>query len=314
MKYALASISVAKALRGNVDLDGEVESLDHRVDAGAQAATRERGRQDPVGQLAQLLVAVPHLFEPLREERPQLWIVGSKRTLGELQRHDGMDEPLLRSVVQIAHDAAPRFVRLAEKAHSRGGQLIPAVGIRDRGVQQLGELRDPRFGVGGWRVRAAPVRDDHAPRPAFHDDGRLHGGAHPELLRDVGAPAHLPAGQKLARCRPTVGHLRDLVAVHVAAQDDSVSAEQRRGLGSDRVEDGGRRRALGDEGRDPSQRRLLVGEAAKVVVDLRLRYCGGDQLGERRQALLDLLRRRGGQHEAAREHAGVGGQRRARRP
>ena len=53
-------------------------------------------------QLAQLGVAQLGVVERLADERLGLSISALERSLSELQRHDGMHQPLLRSVVQVA--------------------------------------------------------------------------------------------------------------------------------------------------------------------------------------------------------------------
>ena len=104
--------------------------------------------------------------------------LSSERPLRELQRDDRVHEPLLRAVVQVAHDAAARLVARGEQARARGGELVAAVGVGDRGVEQLGELRHALLGVGGRRLLAAPARRDHAPQPAVDDDRRPDADAH----------------------------------------------------------------------------------------------------------------------------------------
>ena len=61
-----------RAGAGHVDLDGHVDARDERVDAGAQAAAGQRRGQDPVGELAQLVLALLALLERLGDQRLRL--------------------------------------------------------------------------------------------------------------------------------------------------------------------------------------------------------------------------------------------------
>ena len=72
MKYALDSISGGSRVRGDVHVDGEVEARDEAVDRGRQTAARQDRREDPVGQLAQLGVALLRVIERLGEQRRRL--------------------------------------------------------------------------------------------------------------------------------------------------------------------------------------------------------------------------------------------------
>src|SRR3954471_19190243 len=51
-----------------------------------------------------------------------------------------------------------------------GGQFGAALGIRDRGGHQLGELLDPLLRVRGRLVIPSPAHADHAPTRAADDD------------------------------------------------------------------------------------------------------------------------------------------------
>ncbi len=90
-------------------------------------------------QLAQLRVALLGLLERLADERLRLCVVLSERSLSELQRHDGVHQPLLRAVVQVAHHAAAGLVPFGEQTRPRGRELVTAVRVGDRGIEQLGE-------------------------------------------------------------------------------------------------------------------------------------------------------------------------------
>ena len=98
-----------------------------------------------------------------------------QRPLRELQRDDRVHEALLSPVVEVAHDAPPRFVARADQPRSRGRQLVAAVGVGDRGGHQLGELAEPRLGAGGEGL--VPRRQHHhrAPDATLDQDrGRHH--------------------------------------------------------------------------------------------------------------------------------------------
>jgi hypothetical protein len=69
--------------------------------------------------------------------------------LGELEGDDGMHEPLLSPVVQVADDAAAGLVGRGDQPRARGRQLVPAVRICDGRIDQLCEPRHPLLGVGG---------------------------------------------------------------------------------------------------------------------------------------------------------------------
>jgi hypothetical protein len=66
----------------------------------------------------------------------------SASSTGELERHDGLHQPLLRAVVEVPHDLPASLVAGNEEARTRGDQLVAAVGVGDRRLEQLGELPD----------------------------------------------------------------------------------------------------------------------------------------------------------------------------
>ena len=72
---------------------------------------------------------------------------------------------------EITHDASARVVARGEHAGARRRQLIPAVRVADRGVEQLGEAGQPLLGVIGRRPEVRPDRGERAPRATVHDDG-----------------------------------------------------------------------------------------------------------------------------------------------
>jgi hypothetical protein len=81
-----------QARAGDVHLDQKVEARNEGVDAGPQTSAREDCREDPVGQLAKLSVALLRVIERLGDERPRPLAVLVERSLRELQRDDRMDQ------------------------------------------------------------------------------------------------------------------------------------------------------------------------------------------------------------------------------
>ena len=148
-----------RTARLEVDLDGQRRDRSATSDAGAEPAAGEDGGQDPVGELAQLVVAPLGLLERLGDERTPPRAVLVQGLLGELERHDRVDEPLLGAVVEVAHDPPAGLVAGGEQARARGGELVAAVGVRDRGLEQLRELAMRSSVSAGGVLLARPVRD-----------------------------------------------------------------------------------------------------------------------------------------------------------
>ena len=149
MKYAVASISAGNRSSGMSTSVGTSSRFTIALTAASQAAAGEDRREDPACQLAELLVPLLDRVERLADERFRLRIVVLKRSLGELERHDGVHEPLLGAVVEVADHAAAGLVAGDEQTRSRGEELLAAVGVRDRGLEQLRELADALLGVRG---------------------------------------------------------------------------------------------------------------------------------------------------------------------
>ena len=63
-------------------------------------------------------------------------------------------------------------------------QLRRAVGVRDRGRDQLGERGQARLGIARQQLLAAERHDDAAPQPALGADRHADGGAHPPVPGD----------------------------------------------------------------------------------------------------------------------------------
>ena len=73
-------------------------------------------------------------------------VVG-KGSLGELERHDGVHEVLLGAIVEVADDAAASLVASCEETRSRGEELLAAVGVRERGLENFRELGNALLAV-----------------------------------------------------------------------------------------------------------------------------------------------------------------------
>ena len=153
-----------------VDLHGEVEPFHDRIDPAAKPAACEVRGQDAVGELAQFFVGPLHVPERLGDQRLRRAVALLELPLRQAERDGGVDEPLLRAIVQVPDDAAAGRVGLGEQTRSRGGELVLALGIQDRHRDQLGEVRDPRLGVRREARLAPRGHGDHPPRPPADDD------------------------------------------------------------------------------------------------------------------------------------------------
>jgi hypothetical protein len=66
--------------------------------------------EDPVRQLAQLIGRLLRVVECLVHERGGRVLVVLERSTGQLQRNNGVDETLLRPVVEVAYHPPAFFV------------------------------------------------------------------------------------------------------------------------------------------------------------------------------------------------------------
>ena len=92
------------------------------------------------------------------------------------------DQALLNTVVQVTLDAPPGLVRGGDDPGARSGQLGAALGVRDGGPHELGELGQTVLRLIGER----PVsrRDRHQPPDSsVDDDGRPGDALQSELAR-----------------------------------------------------------------------------------------------------------------------------------
>ena len=109
-KYALASISDGKRSLGTDTSTGRRRPATIESTPGGQPASGERVGQQPVGQLAQLMVCRPGVLERLGDQLTGAGRIRVEAAQREVERDDRVDETLLRTVVQIAHHAPPSVV------------------------------------------------------------------------------------------------------------------------------------------------------------------------------------------------------------
>ena len=117
----------------------------------------------------------------------------AERPLRELEREHRVHELLLRAVVQVAHDAPARVVARREQADAGRGQLVAAVRVGDRGVEQLGEPLHPLLRLVGRRPRCAHRAASTPHSAAVDDDGHRDRRPDTGAARDVADRARSPA-------------------------------------------------------------------------------------------------------------------------
>jgi hypothetical protein len=194
-------------------------------------------------------------------------------------------EPLLGPVVEVTLDAPACRVRGLDDPHSRRGQLLTRVRVRERRGDELGEVADPLLGVRRERVRGLAGHHERAPEAPGHLDRSAHDRPDPEpaqprreLALDAGVVVHaLRAPRSVKLCGHRLALDRDAVAdrkrrgaarsprAHhrrgaLALEADHVGAlhrEQPPELFAHVIEEGRRRRAAGDHGRDTAERGLF---------------------------------------------------------
>ncbi len=230
------------------------------------------------------------------------------------QRH----QPLLRAVVEVALDPAPRLVGAGDDAGPRRHQLRLRLGVGDRRRHQLGEVGQPLFGVGREPLAFRGHRD-RAPEAASDDDGAGDGRSDAEpgdgfghrtrrvaVVVDAGrAPRRQDAPQHEGRSEPPAApHRQDVrvgpgprhhrrLAVGIEAHDRrAVGAEDGAHLLRDLRQDLGRRDAPGDEHRHPAQGGLFIGERTQLTARLGVRHRRHDELSEVGQPRLRVRRER----------------------
>ncbi len=241
-----------------------------------------------------------------------------ERLASQLQRDHGVDETLLRAVVQVAHHAAALVVGRGHDPGTRLGELRPRLDVRDRRGDELGELADPRLGSRRERLGVPRGDDDRAPQPSVDDDRTADCGADaprrgrrrrsrrwPSRSRRP-APAGRFAARPRGRCGPPRNARPDRQDVGLApVRDDrgrpvgvvarhlhGVHVEEASHLPGDRGEHLPRRRLAGDHRRHMPQRGLLVGEPSHLLARLGVRQRRGHELGERLDPRLGVRRHR----------------------
>jgi hypothetical protein len=113
---------------------GHRRAVGECLDGSRQAATGRERRVDAVRRVPQLIDRRAGVLERFVDELPKLRR-GVAETVRQLQGDDGLDEPLLRTVVEVTDNALSLLIR-------RGDD--PGAG-RD----QLGETREPVLGADG---------------------------------------------------------------------------------------------------------------------------------------------------------------------
>ena len=112
-----------------------------------------------MSELAELVGGALCVVERLAHQRRRVTGVTFQLPPGELERDHGVDEALLRPIVQVAHYPPPLLVTRGHDPRPRRGELHPGLDVRDREGDQLGELPDPELRVGGsGRLRRRPSR------------------------------------------------------------------------------------------------------------------------------------------------------------
>ena len=200
----------------DVDLDRDRCRSRERRHRGAQAAEGEDGREDAVGKLAQLLGGGLRVLERLADQPRRVASAPLEGTGRELQGHHRADQPLLGSIVKIAHDAAALLVRGGDDSNAGGGEIRTALHVCDRGRHNLGERADARLGLRGHGDRPRRRDRDHTPETSVDDDRAPDRGPQPGPLSRRGDLARR-APVVVEACRPAgpVDPRCDRVSLHV---------------------------------------------------------------------------------------------------
>src|SRR6266851_5485238 len=97
-------------------------------------------------------------------------------------RQSERNQPLLRAVVEVSLDLPASLVRRRDDPPARGGQLRPAIRIRDRGGDQVRELRHALLRAGRELLAVCPGGNRPPERPLDHNRDR-HGATNPQPFR-----------------------------------------------------------------------------------------------------------------------------------
>ena len=203
---------------------------------------------------------------------------------------DGSEDLGLRGLARHERRHTPQRRLLLRQPCRLGAR----VGVRDGSGNQLGELREPILDVVGHGLTIRGTDADHAPHLAADDDRRPRtrtqparagsvreragdarqvdprGASGPDLLGHCGDRRRFerPVGARLERTRPlTPGAHHGCRAITLEAPDvDDRHVQELSDLPGDGGEHLGRRRAVGDDRRDPPQRRLLL--CVQAILDV----------------------------------------------
>ena len=139
---------------------------------------------DAPGDLPQLIDHVHELSGHVRDLGPDLAALaeGRRRTQPPGQRQ----EALLYAVMQVPLDLAAGRIRGRHDPRAGGDELGPVLRVRDRGRDQIGELRHPLLDP----VRRRPLPgtgSDHPPQPPVDQD--RHADRGPQPFTYIGLPA-----------------------------------------------------------------------------------------------------------------------------
>jgi hypothetical protein len=114
-----------------------------------------------VGEVAQVGVCLLRLLARLTDQRPGLIVL---RTLSQLERDDRVDESLLRTIVQVAHDATALLVGGGHDPGAGGSELGSHRRVRHRGRDKFGEAGQAFLGVGAeWLALRPPAANVEIP-------------------------------------------------------------------------------------------------------------------------------------------------------
>ena len=303
----------------HVGLHGHGHPRRKRGHSRAQPTAGEGGGEDAVGELAQLHRRLLGVVERLGHQAGEVVLLVRQGLLGELERDDRVDQPLLRAVVQIANHAPALVVGRRHDPRPRGGHLRPRLGVRDRGRDEFREVLEARFGARGQRLGSGRVDRQRTPEPLPDKDRAADRGADAQAsdgggdragngvpvvdpggspcLRDqrrgiapLGREA-IGEGRVLARGGPG-GHGRHVAIGLVAEHPREVGAEQPADLFGDRREDLAFGHSARDERRHAPKGRLLVGQPPDLRPRLGVRDRRRHELRERGEPRLGVGRQR----------------------
>ena len=102
--------------------------------------------------------------------RPAGGCVGLARR--ELERDQAVNQPLLRAVVKIAHDATPLLVAGGDDPSPRCDQLSACRRVGDGCGNQLGKVGQPVLGAGREWLGLVGAGDQHSPHVSIDDHRR----------------------------------------------------------------------------------------------------------------------------------------------